>query len=418
MTKVMPGSKLLGRLIRHLADQRGFNVEAIATAELGRTVRKLLESGMDPETLAAKVERGEPGPLHALCHAVAVGETYFFRHPEHFEFLTRSWIPELRDRRPKTLRAWSAGCATGEEAFSLAACLGAELGPEIAFNILGSDLIEKSLETARQGTYGAWSMREGIPMLYTVLAGAKAGPLSVLESCRERVRFLNHDLLAGPPPGEEPFDLIFCRNVLVYFSRDRARAILEMLASCLAPGGLLVLGSMDACFQLSSLRFCGHAGMQIFKKGPSIQKKHKAKASPIRPVGAPDRTFSSLAQPPQAAALVPPPQTSAPLPLSPSALQLHLKVLGHCERGDEAAAEKALAELTLRHPEYLHGRLERALWLQRQGRAEEARAEMWSLAWACADRDPLEPVEGLTTLPLGYLLDAATAYLHKERSLP
>src|SRR5688572_4087704 len=122
MPSRVPNRGLLERLSGFLASHRGFSPQAIASSELARTAQKLLESGLDPETLAGQVERGEPRLLHELCASVAVGETYFFRQAEHFEFLKKFWIPKVTGSKPRNLRAWSAGCATGEEAFSLAAC--------------------------------------------------------------------------------------------------------------------------------------------------------------------------------------------------------------------------------------------------------------------------------------------------------
>ncbi len=391
MARCLPNRGLLDRLSGFLAERRGFSPQAIASSELARAAQRLLESGLNPEALAQQMDRGEPRVLHELCASVAVGETYFFRHAEHFEFLKKFWIPKVLDSRPGRLRVWSAGCATGEEAFSIAACLSSELGLHRDFSVLGTDLVEKSVQAAIQGEYGSWSLRKGSPLLYPVLERGRKAAFRVLEHCRQGVKFLCHDLLSGPPQGEGPFNLIFCRNVLVYFSPERAGRILEMLAGCLVPGGLLVLGSMDACPDSAGLQPCGHSGMQLFRRLPQA-------AAPKRR----EKAAVPAAEPRE----LPKPSVSAAAPL-----ELHLKVLRHRERGEEEKAGRTLSEIAARHPDYLPGRLEWALWLRRQRREAEARAEMRCIAGACAGRDPQERVEGLMTVPLGYLLASAKAYL-------
>ena len=129
--------------------------------------------------MRAELARGRPWPIcsrswtaphsefaQAVVRASLVGETYFFRHPEHFRFISREGLPRVMRSGVTHLRGWSAGCATGEEAYSLAACLLSAALPGITVDVVGTDINEGSLTTARRATYGAWSRRESGPHLF------------------------------------------------------------------------------------------------------------------------------------------------------------------------------------------------------------------------------------------------------------
>jgi chemotaxis protein methyltransferase CheR len=171
---------------------------------------------------------------------VVVKETYFYRHPEQVELVT-SLLAEVPPGRP--ISAWSAGCATGEEAWTLAMALhdaGRRGGPD---RVLGTDISARALVVARAGRYRAWSLR-GLPAsLRSLHFTPGAGEVEVLEARRAPVRFASHNLL-GPPPGG-PFDLVACRNVLLYLRPAAARTVLARLHAALRPGGLLVLGPLE-----------------------------------------------------------------------------------------------------------------------------------------------------------------------------
>ena len=169
--------------------------------------------GVDPHRAGGRL-------LHAVSQSILVGETYFFRHPEHFGLLMNQLVPEAIARGAKSLRAWSAGCSTGEEAYSLAACLRSATAGTVPVQVLGTDLKEASLAAARlpstapgacAGRAASWSPRS---------RAAPGRHVEVLPSVRSLCRFAPDNLRQPALPVLGSFDFIFCRNVLWYFERD------------------------------------------------------------------------------------------------------------------------------------------------------------------------------------------------------
>ncbi len=176
----------------------------------------------------------------ALIATFAIGETTFLRHPEHFSAL-RALLPGLRaQRRDGPLRVWSAGCASGEEVYSLAAtCRSVEQSVEV----IGWDLNPDAIARAIEGEYRPWSLR-GVDSVSTrgwlvpSPCGVRVDPLA-----REGVRFHVGNLHTDVFP--QDLDIVFCRNVLLYFRPDAAARVIERVADALRPGGVLFLGHYD-----------------------------------------------------------------------------------------------------------------------------------------------------------------------------
>nr|WP_282600187.1 protein-glutamate O-methyltransferase CheR [Patulibacter sp. SYSU D01012] len=184
-----------------------------------------------------------------LVREVAVHETFFLRHPD--ELRRVDWSGLLTTARlagRSALRVWSAGCSSGEEAYSLVLVAAEALGlEEPPVQVLGTDISPAVLERARHGVYGPRSVR-------LLTAGQRTrwfapdGPgLAVGDGLRRRVSFAPHNLVhdAVPPDGAEPFDVVVCRNVLIYFDADVAGDVADRLRRALRPGGTLVLGTAD-----------------------------------------------------------------------------------------------------------------------------------------------------------------------------
>src|SRR5262249_33703316 len=157
--------------------------------------------------------------------ALLVGETYFFRQAEHFELLVASAIPDLAHEVEGPIRAWSAGCSTGEEAYSIAACFLAAR-PQVQAEVCGTDISPSSLETARGGGYSRWSSRQSAPPIFQVHQLVGPDRLQVLPEVQALTRFVEHNLLEPAQPVLGEFHVIFCRNVLAYFSAPAARIAL------------------------------------------------------------------------------------------------------------------------------------------------------------------------------------------------
>lgn len=170
-------------------------------------------------------------------------ETYFFRDRRQLALLGAL----LGDATPPgvTLALWSAGCATGEEAYSLAILLH---GLGLAGTVTGTDVSRAALATAATALYRTGPMspcREVGPESDAVLPPVADGRRTVADPIRAAVRFAEHNILAGPPPPER-FDAVVCRNVLIYMDTAAKTAALGVLAAAVKPGGLLLLGPGDA----------------------------------------------------------------------------------------------------------------------------------------------------------------------------
>ncbi|MGK3966572.1 CheR family methyltransferase [Sorangium sp. So ce118] len=186
-------------------------------------------------------QAGEAAPLAMLLDAATIGHTAAYRHPEQFERLKRALAGAgLAGRRPGPVRIWCAGCSTGEEAYSAAECAEAA-GVDAA--VLGTDVNPVAIAVARSGLLPQRSA-VGAP-----LPAAWAG--RVPEALRRRVRFEVASLTAAQPAlGAGPFDVIFCRNVLIYFEREQVPRLLARLAAELVPGGYLVLSPAEGILPL------------------------------------------------------------------------------------------------------------------------------------------------------------------------
>jgi chemotaxis protein methyltransferase CheR len=188
--------------------------------------------------------------LNDLLAELTIGETYFFREPAQFQFLRRVVLPDLVRLRGAghTLRVWSAGCATGEEAYSLA-ILFEEEGLADASSLLATDLSRPALARARQGVYRGWSLRgdgaaSALPYLDPV-----GDAFQIKDRLRRRVTFaalnLAEDTYPTPVAGVGEMDLILCRNVLLYFEAETVRQVAQRLLASLAAGGWLITSSAD-----------------------------------------------------------------------------------------------------------------------------------------------------------------------------
>src|SRR5207237_6869050 len=211
-------------LIAYAAEWTGFSRDAI----LPEAVRRAAATLGGPEIVLPKAARRDLAVVHSLCQAVSVGETYFFRHPDHFRWVASRLLPELLEGGRQSIRVWSAGCATGEEAYSIAACL-LDLLPwprTVSLEVVGTDLLERNRAAARVGEYGAWSQRPSGPVLHPIFKDTGNGRVRIDDAVRAVTRFGEHNLLEEPPG---KFDLIFCRNVLVYFSQQAVQTAVRHL---------------------------------------------------------------------------------------------------------------------------------------------------------------------------------------------
>ena len=199
------------------------------------------------ELITILVMGKEPGLSQQVVEALLNNETYFFRDRAPFDVLARHALPELAKRRDKNkrLRIWSAGCSTGQEVYSLA-MLFAE-APEQwrgwTIDILGTDVSTHCIDRARAGTYTQFEVQRGLGINQTIrwFEECSDGWRGV-EDLRRPVRFQVHNLLE-PPPHPGGFDIVLCRNVLLYLSPDKKTLAFERLATAMADDGWLMLGA-------------------------------------------------------------------------------------------------------------------------------------------------------------------------------
>ncbi len=192
---------------------------------------------------------GPAGALEweVLVDRLTVHETSFFRHPPSFELLEKQVMEEFIASGRRSFHAWSAGCSTGQEAWSIAMVLDrAAQREDFSYGVTGSDISNPSLRQARSALYGRSQLQE-VPgeyrLRYCVPGGD--GQFAVAETLRRRVAFAVMNLLEVERCPLSDLDLIFCQNVLIYFPRPRRQLILQQFAERLRPGGYLIIGPGD-----------------------------------------------------------------------------------------------------------------------------------------------------------------------------
>lgn len=215
---------------------------------LRRIARRMQFNSIAQPAAYLELLRKQPAEVHALASDLLINVTSFFRDPEVFELLEVEILPKIFDGKGsgETVRVWSIGCATGEEAYSLAMLLLDEAAKREAppqVQVFATDLHQESLDRARDGLYcGAIEQDVGEDRLRRFFRREPGGfrPRSEL---RETVVFAPHNILADPPFSR--LDLISCRNLLIYLDRDLHRQLAELFHYALNPNGFLVLGTAE-----------------------------------------------------------------------------------------------------------------------------------------------------------------------------
>ena len=192
--------------------------------------------------------------VEAAIDAMTTNETFFFRDTTPFEHL-KSLLPDLvRERRGEPVRIWCAACSTGQEPYSIAMLMEEEAAklPGLKVDILGTDLSERCLQKARVGLYSQFEAQRGLTV-QRLMKHFDQGPegWKVKPHLQRQVRWRKQNLL-GDFRALGTFDVIFCRNVLIYFDRPTKSAILSRLAERLSPNGKLLLGAAETIIGLTT----------------------------------------------------------------------------------------------------------------------------------------------------------------------
>jgi chemotaxis protein methyltransferase CheR len=201
--------------------------------------------------------KADPEELVLMLDCICTNETHFFREPAAFECLRSRVFPEWvadadAGRRGQTIRVWSAACSTGEEAYSLAMTILTHFPPSAGWKVevIGTDLSTKVLARA---SAGIWPVEKisGVPVDYQrkfLLKGfgPEQGKIKAVEELRKVIRFQRLNLTQEPYAVTGPFDLIFCRNVLIYFQWETKIKVVDRLGKYLTPNGYLFLGHAES----------------------------------------------------------------------------------------------------------------------------------------------------------------------------
>ena len=275
----------------------------------------------DVGAYVSRMRSASPADRWELVEAMTTNETSWFRDVEPFTYLRTSLLPALAtaSRSTRSLRVWSAACSTGQEPYTIA-MLAAD-APELRgfrTEILATDVDRTALERARSATYSQMEVGRGLPADMVARHLERAGmQWRVREEVRSAVRFSELNL-ARPFPERGRFDVIFCRNVLIYFDTATKQQVLERLHSVLAPDGVLVLGAAETTLGISGswARVEGSRAALYRPLGGSAS----APVAPAPPAQAPVGARTGAGRPwgtPAAGRVLPP---ASPLPPQPSRL--------------------------------------------------------------------------------------------------
>jgi chemotaxis protein methyltransferase CheR len=333
-----------------------FASNRLAEAEAG-IARAMGRAGADDLTAYLILLRGDAIALDHLIDDLTVGETHFMRDPDQMDLVRRELLPALNRCRGGGAppRVWSAGCATGEEAYSLAILIEEE-GLGAGAVVLGTDLSTAALTKARVGSYSDWSMR-GVSAQFLQDYFRHAGGRRILvDRIRNMVRFERLNLVGQEDyaaAGACGMDVILCRNVLIYFGHETAGRIAVRLYDCLTEGGVLLTAGADlrlgeyAPFEVEVTRVglvyrrpCAATG------GPAPAKLAPEKLAPA----APPRPWGLAVARPVADREAPAPVKALPPAAPDLGREAFERVTAHANAKGAAEAERIAQAALRRHP--------------------------------------------------------------------
>lgn len=255
-----------GHFQRFIYDAAGISLspgkKALVSGRLAKRLQaRQLQSFSDYFKL---LKSGDAGEVQMAVDLLTTNETYFFREPKHFELLRA--VAQAHRGRGQPLRVWSAACSSGEEPYSIAMVLADVIG-ETGWELIGSDISTRVLERSRLGHYPLERTRH-IPQAYLKRfclrgVGEQDGTLLVERSLRQKVQFRQINL-NEPLPQTQPFDVIFLRNVMIYFNAETKRQVVARLVAQLKPGGYFLIGHSESLNDISSA---------VLAVAPSIYRK-------------------------------------------------------------------------------------------------------------------------------------------------
>jgi chemotaxis protein methyltransferase CheR len=314
--------------------ESGIRLRAVQHPALRSAIERALPNE-DPAAFLRLASSAVDGPraIATLIDEVTIKETFFLRERRQLDAIPwQALLESARSAGSTEIRIWCAACATGEEAYTIAllACE-AFASTEPPVRILATDISSAALDAARAGRYRERSLRNVAPSVRQQYFHQEGEPLVVGDRLRNIVSFAQHNLVTGsmPPLGETAFDLIVCRNVLIYFDGETTDKVVDGLQSALRRDGTLILGSADV--------LCGTARRLV---------KLDSAASPQRqsapPSGVPLRKPLGLVQAAESAAS-----------LDPTAVETRfVRAIAELESGDAVAAAESLRHVLYLDPTF------------------------------------------------------------------
>jgi chemotaxis protein methyltransferase CheR len=324
-------------LKQRIIERTGHHYYADKDAHLWeRIVGRMLALGIDDlAAYAQQLDNSDDGEWRQLESAITINETFFFRFAEQFDVLRRILLPRLIERAggEKRLRIWSVGCSTGAEPYSLAILLDDLLGPRLAdwrIVITGTDIDEAALETARSARYSSWTLRTLGEAERERLFEREGDAYRLKPRYRGLVRFEHHNMMALLDPAAAlqftEFDLILCRNVLIYFREDVARSLVGALAARLSTDGYLLIGHAETSPDLAAVAGQAEVGGILAYRRLDAQAEadgrgeaHVSTQPPaitLRPRPSPLPRKAPVGTPPPARRSPPPVQAPPPAPIT------------------------------------------------------------------------------------------------------
>lgn len=306
--EVLLSDDVLARVEALLVRRVGFQLPRwLVSSRVGQRLK--LHAGETAETWVARLDGPEgQAEVDALCEALRVGETSFFRHRAHIAAMRKIVVPDLAVRlgSRRRVRAWSAGCASGEEAYTLALLLEEGLPSSTGWShdIFATDLSPEAVAVARRGVYPSASVRAVPPDALKRFFHTAGGTVTVRPELSSRIRFDARNLLDPPPL--RGADVILCRNVLIYFEPDARARTCAQLVDALAPGGYLFLGYSESLRELEGLEPLRTDDGTVYRRPLRAITPRPTSAAPVASTPIP----------------IPPAPPASPAPASPATVRL------------------------------------------------------------------------------------------------
>jgi chemotaxis protein methyltransferase CheR len=276
------GSTEAHRFRSWIAQRLGLHFDDTKLEFLGEVLaRRANKKGLDPSAYLDRLERADiDAELQALAPELTVPETYFFRHIDQFRAFADVALPHARAARAaiRKLKILSAGCASGEEPYSLAMLIrerGAELGWDVEIHAV--DLNPFMLAKAARGVYSTWALRETPPEIQRRWFKSLGNEFELEQSIRAAVTFREVNLAQDNATlwAPETYDLIFCRNVSMYFGPDAVQTLVARLTRALVPGGHLFLGHAETLRGLSDEYHLCHTHGTFYYQRKSFENRER-----------------------------------------------------------------------------------------------------------------------------------------------